>query len=72
MRLHLLATAMCLAAVSTQRMHAQSLPDAHGLLVWQLHQSAGEATIADLQSTADGRAFLHALEGNDTWMHELA
>ena len=50
---------------------AQSPPDAHDLLVWDLHRVAGDETLARLQSTDDGVAFLEALEGNDRWMHEL-
>jgi len=50
---------------------AQSLPGANELLVWKLHQIAGDATIAELKSTADGHTFLAALESNSEWMHEL-
>ncbi len=50
---------------------AQTLPDQRALLVWQLHQVAGDDTIAELQSSTLGRTFLDTLEHNTNWMHDL-
>ncbi|MCH2135144.1 MAG: discoidin domain-containing protein [Phycisphaerales bacterium] len=48
-----------------------AIPDADGLLAWQLSEFAGEDTIGQLQASADGRAFLDELESDPEWLHEL-
>lgn len=60
-----ISLAVCAAA------GAQPMPNAHGLLVWQLHRYAGEDTLGQLRSSTAGRRFLEAIESNPTWLHEL-
>jgi len=41
------------------------------LLVSELHTVAGDETVASLVGSAEGKAFLHSIESNNQWMHEL-
>jgi hypothetical protein len=66
----MLTRLIVLVLLSTPVM-AQTPPDAHGLLVWDLHRMAGDDTLAALRTTDEGLAFLEAIESNDAWMHEL-
>ncbi len=61
----------CLVLFCTALAYTQEALPVKELLVWQMHKIAGEERIADLQSNEDGPAFLHALEHNEVWMHEI-